>query len=269
MSQAIERIERRPAGSHEREAPPLLFVHGAYAGAWYWDVHFLPWFSDRGYHVTAFSFRGHGKSGARHRLDTLSINDYVDDLAAEVARFERPPVVIAHSMGGFVAQRLLQRQTLPGLVLMAAVPPTGLMGPSFALAFRKPALFSAFNGLIGGGEMDLDAMREALFSQPVAAPVLRLCATKVQPESMRALWDMMLSPIWPLPCGRAGHLLVCGGSADQLIPASAVEQTAHAFGVPPLIFPGMGHGLVLESGWEKVAASIEKWLANCGVTSET
>ena len=32
-----------------RHAAPLLFVHGAFAGAWVWDEHFLPWFAAQGF----------------------------------------------------------------------------------------------------------------------------------------------------------------------------------------------------------------------------
>ena len=43
----LEVIARTPKG---RARPtPLLFVHGAYGGAWEWDEHFLPYFAERGW----------------------------------------------------------------------------------------------------------------------------------------------------------------------------------------------------------------------------
>ena len=41
---------------------PLLFVHGAYTGAWCWDEYFLPYFAERGFEAHAVSLRGHGAS---------------------------------------------------------------------------------------------------------------------------------------------------------------------------------------------------------------
>ena len=39
----LEIIVRQPEG---RQQPhPLLFVHGAYSGAWCWDEYFLPYFA--------------------------------------------------------------------------------------------------------------------------------------------------------------------------------------------------------------------------------
>ncbi|MCA9946237.1 MAG: alpha/beta fold hydrolase, partial [Anaerolineales bacterium] len=47
---------------------PLLFIHGAWHGAWCWEEHFLPYFAERGYAVYAPSLRGHGQSSGQERL---------------------------------------------------------------------------------------------------------------------------------------------------------------------------------------------------------
>ena len=36
---------------------PLLFVHGAFCGAWIWAEKFLPWFAARGYEAHAISLQ--------------------------------------------------------------------------------------------------------------------------------------------------------------------------------------------------------------------
>ena len=112
-----------PAGPHRT---PLLFVHGAYSGAWCWEEHFLPYFAARGHPAYALSLRGHGASAGRESLALASISDYVEDVAHAVRRFQTPPVLVGHSMGGLVVQRYLERHDVPAAVLMASVPPTGL-----------------------------------------------------------------------------------------------------------------------------------------------
>lgn len=52
---------------------PILFVHGAYVGAWCWAEHFLDWFAARGYPVHAVSLRGHGGSAGRERLNEFGL----------------------------------------------------------------------------------------------------------------------------------------------------------------------------------------------------
>ena len=48
--------------SSESHPTPLLFVHGAWHGAWCWDEYFLDFFAYRGYRALAVSLRGHGNS---------------------------------------------------------------------------------------------------------------------------------------------------------------------------------------------------------------
>jgi non-heme chloroperoxidase len=55
-------------------------------------------------------------------------------------------------------------------------------------------------------------------------------------------------------------LLVQGAEFDHLIPASLVEMTARTYDVEANIFPGMGHGLMLERDWKKPAKQILDWL---------
>ena len=83
-----------------RGAPGLVFVHGGAAHAHWWSF-LVPHLADH-YRVVAMDLSGHGDSGRR--------TEYVlSDWAAEVmavaadAGFGGRPVVIGHSMGGFVS----------------------------------------------------------------------------------------------------------------------------------------------------------------------
>ena len=132
-AEQLEIIEATPP--KVRGARPLLFVHGAFIGAWCWAEHFLPYFAKHGFRACAVSLSGHGRSPGRERLDWLSIADYVNDLEQAVSRVGGDPILIGHSMGGFVVQKYLERASAPGVVLMASVPPQGLLPASIALAF--------------------------------------------------------------------------------------------------------------------------------------
>ena len=122
----LEVLCQTPTGK-ARETP-LLFIHGAYTGAWCWNEAFMPWFAEQGYICYALSLSGHGQSRGRAYLDSFSISDYVDDVTEVVSKLSAPPVLIGHSMGGMVVQKFLERQSAPGVVLMSSVPPQGLLG---------------------------------------------------------------------------------------------------------------------------------------------
>ena len=80
--------------------PGLILVHGGAAHARWWS-HLAPMFTHR-YHVAAIDLSGHGDSGRRE--------DYSHELWAkevvtvcEAIGFDRPPVIVGHSLGGLVA----------------------------------------------------------------------------------------------------------------------------------------------------------------------
>lgn len=246
--------------------PPLLFLHGAYTAAWCWREHFLPFFASQGFDAHALNFSGHGESRSRDHLDSYSINNYVDDVAEVVAGLDTPPVLIGHSMGGFVVQKYLEQHAAPAAVLMCSVPPQGLASSAVSMFFGKPHLLVDLNRLMTGGQVALDSLKEALFAQPVSPDDLMRYDRMAQPESHRAIWDMMLfnlphtsRALENLPRGRE-DLLVMGAALDMIIPASSVEMTARSYGVDAHILTGMGHGLMLEVDWKKPAQDIIDWL---------
>lgn len=255
--EVLAEVPARPA------ATPLLFVHGAFTGAWCWQEHYLPFFAAAGYAAYAVSLSGHGGSRSKMPLDSLAIADYVADLAQVAAELPAPPVLIGHSMGGFVVQKYLEEHTAPGAVLMCAVPPQGLMSAAFGMLFARPGLFIELNRLMGGGPITmraLESLREALFAQPVDNADLARYYRWAQPESHRALWDMSLFALpHPARVGRT-PLLVLGAEHDHLIPPTSVEMTARSYGVAAEIFPGLGHGLMLERDWRGPAERVLAWL---------
>jgi pimeloyl-ACP methyl ester carboxylesterase len=251
----------RPATVEPVCATPLLFIHGAYTGAWCWDEYFMPFLAAAGYDCYALSLSGHGASRRQGPLDSFSIDDYVNDVAEVIDELPATPALIGHSMGGMVIQKYLERATLPAAALLCSVPPQGLMGSALGLMFSKPNLLGDLNKMMNGGQPDPSSLREALFHQPIDDATLMRYYRLCQPESHRAIWDMTL---FNLPQPARMHrppMLIVGAEHDQLIPAAQVSMTATLYGVDAKIMADMGHGLMLERGWRNVAEMLRRWLA--------
>lgn len=262
---SLEVLSRLPDAGTKSHSTPLLFVHGAFTGAWCWEERFLPFFAEAGFAGHAVSLSGHGHSRGREHLDSLSIADYVNDVLEVCEQLSQAPVLVGHSMGGFVVQKVLEQRKFPGAVLMCSVPPQGLMAAAFGMMFSHPGLMTDLNRLMGGGEVALDTLREALFAQPISVDDLSRFYRWSQPESHRAIWDMSLFNL-PHPSKiDASTLLIQGAELDHLIPASLVEMTARSYGLAATIFPGMGHGLMLERDWLQPARHILDWLIARGI----
>jgi pimeloyl-ACP methyl ester carboxylesterase len=134
-----EVIERKPEGSIWKT--PILFVHGAWHGAWCWDEHFLSYFAEQGYPSYALSVRGHGLSEKQGKLNSFKISDFVSDLAQVAVQLPSPPVLVGHSMGGLVVQKYLEKHFAPAAVLLASLPTGGLARSATRMAINHPWLF--------------------------------------------------------------------------------------------------------------------------------
>lgn len=244
--------------------PPLLFIHGAFAGGWMWTDTFMPFLAEAGYPCHALSLRGHGGSYGREHIDWHSVNDYVDDVAAIVDWLGEAPVLIGHSMGGFIVQKYLEHHIVPGAALLCSVPPQGLIAAQFHMLFQKPHLFMDLNSIMGGDYADTSTLREALFAGEVDEAMLEIWLRRMQPESHQALWDMSM---FNLPCLNAMSrppMLILGAEHDVLVPAFLVQSTGQSYGLPVHIFRNMGHAVTHEKEWPLVAGTMSAWLDALG-----
>ncbi|HOB60751.1 MAG TPA: alpha/beta fold hydrolase [Candidatus Competibacteraceae bacterium] len=259
----LEIISRYP--EQTTKPTPLLFVHGSFADARCWDQHFLPYLTQSGYEVHAVSLRGHGQSEGREWLPLWRMTDYVTDLGHTVRALSRPPVLIGHSMGGMVVQKYLETQPkVAGVVLMASVPPQGLIPSNLHMALRHPFLFQqmALFALMGPSVGSLDMMRSLLFSKDMPLEQLRQYFDLVQAESQVVSLDMMwFDPLRLKPEQVRVPILVQGAQDDVFVSPAMVRATAQFYRTQPHIFPRMAHAMMLEMNWRDVADGLRDWLA--------
>lgn len=257
-AQELEVIERR--ARQRRFETPVLFVHGAFAGAWCWDEYFLPYFAAQGADVYALSLRGHGGSGGLHWLHTAGLDDYVTDLARTVQALERPPLLVGHSMGGMVIQKYLEKYCAPGAVLMASVPPSGLAMSSLRMLLGDPWLLMQLSLMQGWAPVDLGTAKRAVFSNDISDLEMLRYARYFQAESARAIWEMHIANLprsWRV---QRLPMLVLGAENDALFTASAVRETARVYGVEAEILPRIAHAMMLERRWQVPADRILDWM---------
>ena len=256
----IETITRKPEGN--AKPSKLLFVHGKWHGAWCWDEHFLPYFASHGYDCTALSLRGHAGSEGREGLRWWSVADYVRDVEQVVAGFNAPPVVIGHSMGGFITQKFLeQHPEIPAAALLTAIPPTGLWPTILTLLVKKPGVMLKTIGTMNPWVVidTLEKMRWAFFSEDLPDELLQKYYRQMNNESFRSMLDELGLNL--VNTGRIKTpMLIIGAEKDKVIFPSMVQATARRYGTTAKIFSDMAHDVMLEAGWEQVAETILKWL---------
>ena len=258
LSARLEILEARPA--IETPRAPLLFLHGAFAGAWTWAEHFLPYFAAHGFPAYALSFRGHGESYGREALTWASLADFVEDLEEAIAAIGETPVLVGHSMGAIVLMKYLERADAAAAALIAPVPPQGLLPASLTLAIRKPGLLAELNTMLASGRASFDAMHKALFSGPMPADKLAEYCPRFQSESQRVIWDMMIFDLPQTWRMRRPPMLVLLAERDALFPLDQSRIGFAAIGLRTEMLEETGHAVMLEPGWRRAAERLMRWL---------
>lgn len=252
-----------------RRLTPLLFVHGAWHGAWCWDEYFLPYFAEQGYLSYALSLRGHGSSPTSQPLRGMSAADYVADVAQVAddlaAKHRSRPVVIGHSMGGYTVQKYLEAHDAPAAVLVASVPSIGTLPYFLRSTLRHPLLMAKTSLLMRPQAMVAtpELVQEAFFSASMPREQLMKYFPKIQNESFRVSFDTSLFslPRPPVVNAKKVPFLVLGAADDQIFTVREVEATARAYGTQAHIFARTAHDMMLEANWKAVADHMLGWLA--------
>ena len=255
----LEVITRKPAKSSDH--PPLLLIHGAWHGAWCWEW-YQDYFAEHGYESHALSLRGHGASECPQHYNWTRIAAYVEDVAEVVKRFPDPPVLIGHSMGGFIIQKYLEQKKAPAAVLLATIPVHGIFPMFLRIGLKHP--WQAVKCLARADTRALletrDLAREALFSVDVPEETLDRCFAALQREAYAAGWDTLLFDLPKPDKVNIPPLLVLGGADDRLFHPDEIEKTARMYHTRAEIIPRMAHNMIVEQEWRKAAGRIVEWL---------
>lgn len=241
----------------------IVFIHGACMGAWCWENNLLPYFASKGYDAYALSLRGHGESPSDGNYKTRRIRHYVEDATRFLATLSGTIYLVGHSMGGHVAQHILNQKiiNIEKLVLIAAVPPHGVWRVTLKTAWHYPLLFANLNLTRRFLPLfkDVERAQRYFFGAHRDNYLTQYVLKNLKEESYFAYWDMLCLDL-PKPKSSETPVLVLGGAEDFLFGIRDVTATATAYGVKPIFFEGMGHNLFMELGWEKVAICMDRFL---------
>lgn len=237
--------------------PPLLFVHGAFCAAWVWQEFFFSWFAERGYNGCAVSLRGHGESAGREAVSTWSLFDYVADVEQVLATMPVAPILIGHSMGAVVVQKLLEKRDFPAAVLLAPSPPDGLLAPMMQMGGVNPNMMSALWGGMNGVP-SMNAMADMLF--PAQSDELKSRYTNQMEamESLRVGMDMSMGDTVIPRVGMQTPVTVIGAEHDSLVSTSQLQRAARRYGVEAQIVRSIHHMMMLDGAWENAAEATLK-----------
>jgi pimeloyl-ACP methyl ester carboxylesterase len=231
------------------DAPPVLFVPGFGHGAWAFAEHWLEHAAERGFPAYAMSLRGHGGSGSAART---TLRAYVHDVTQVAASLPGQAVLVGHGASALVVAMALARYPARAAVLVSPV--FGGAGAAVSALVRAPVV--TLPAVFG---RPLRPRRGQLFSRELPAADGRRYADRLGGASARAQWQLVAHSAPEDPVGDP-PVLVVGSPDDRIVGRAALTAVARRYGGAPLLFPGMGHDVMLDAGWQEPIDAILDWL---------
>ena len=236
--------------------PPILLIHGILATGWYFEK-YQRFLAALGYPSYAVNLRGRAESRPAPMVGRITMADFVTD-ALDAARAIGRPVVIGHSMGGLIAQRLAEENASDATVLLAPAPPRGISITRPGLMLRQlrhlPALVLSRPLVPGEGDTTAivlnrvpPAERDALYARFI-------------PDSGRAARDISLGAVRVDERKVRRPMLVVSGLDDRFVAPAVVRRVAVKYGAPCWQYPANAHFLIWEPGWDRILADVEAWI---------
>ena len=256
---------------------PVVFVHGLWLHSTSWE----PWeqrFREAGYEPVAPGWPGTSATVEETRRDPAKVAGYgIDDVVEHYAQIIRAlrghPVVVGHSFGGLIAQRLLGQGLASAAVAIDPAPIKGVLAlPISALRVASVALRSPANRN-QAVSLTAEQFRYGFGNALPERESAELYERWTVPSPGKPLFEAALANFTPRSPAKVntastarGPLLITAGGKDHAVPKAISTATRKQYHKSPTItdfieFPDRGHSLTIDSGWRDVAEYALDWLS--------
>lgn len=245
--------------NHRRNT--VLFVHGWWGGPWVWDS-FTQLFEDVGYHCEAIDLNWNAET-RKHNL--ASFATHLERLKTAVDAAENP-VLIGHSAGGLLIQKLIESTDVRAAVLLASAAPRWIF-PIRSLRLARFAMRHVIDML--SGQPFLPAKQE----------MIEINLNALTPEAQYFVYSRMV-PVSGQQCREVAltgvpirkpvdhpPTFVVSGSLDRLTPPAIGRAIAKKLHADFREYPNNAHYLMREFNHRQIAGDVIEWLASHRIVS--
>jgi len=250
----------------------VIFITGAFVSHTCWDQ-WIDYFAEHGYEAfaPAWPFKDAPAKALREKqpydsgLAALTLDQLIDYYASIAIRLPEKPIIVGHSLGGLIAQILINRNLGSAGVAIHPVPPQGVFPYEFTFlraTFKLLGIFSSvkhtylvnFNDFkrtfLNGLPENMHADAYEKYAIPESRTVAKGGLTKAAAVDFAK---------------EHAPLLITSGGRDNLIPVHLINRNYKSYKDNYSItdyreFVNSTHGLLTDLSWREEADFILEWL---------
>lgn len=249
--------------------PRIIFIHGMFLTPKSWE-YWLAYFDSLAYEVEAPTWPLHDGEPAALRehippgLGKLGLADLIERYRGLLLNEAEPPVLIGHSLGGLICQRLAAEDLASAAVCITSVAPNRMLALDWSFMRNTASITNPFAG-DKPFEMTPERFRKNFANTMSEEDPLATWKAYAVHESRQVLRDItgdqgeidLSAPHVPL--------LFIGAEKDEIIPPSLNRRNASAYEDKRshsefIEFSGRGHFICGEPGWKEVVDTVADWL---------
>jgi pimeloyl-ACP methyl ester carboxylesterase len=244
----------------------IVFIHGMWGTKEFWN-NYIQYYEALGYTCIALNLPYHDQA-TNSQVGNISIQTYINYVQKEIQKIGKPVIIIGHSMGGLIAQKIaeLEQKLVESAVLITPASPRGI----FAIT---PSVLRSFSSVLFRwgfwNKSHKLTLKKAVYAMLHIMPEKehkRIYKSFVK-ESGRAAFEI---GFWLFDRKKTTQvnakkvsqpMLVIAGREDRITPASVVKKIAKRYkNATYKSYPNHAHWITQEPGWKVIASDIDDYL---------
>jgi pimeloyl-ACP methyl ester carboxylesterase len=256
--------------NHNSEPKTIVLIHGLFQNSHSW-AKWKVYFEEKGFKVYSPSYPYHEgdpkflNSNVDPKLINLDFKQVLDYMTAFVDSLPEKPIIIGHSIGGLVAQKLVEAQKASMAIALAPANPRGISVLDWKYIRSNFRMVNPFKRRDRICTPPMKWFRYTFFntiSDSLAqiahnnyfVPESRIIARSSTKKGLEIDFSKPHVP-----------MLFVSGENDNDLPPSLILKNYLAYHDKNSVksyyeFPKKSHYIVSEPGWEEVADYVHKWI---------